>query len=661
MSLSIIQRIYIGFAILILALIILASSSLLTLGKLNDQLASITDKAVPLTIDAGNLKTTLLLADRQLNLAISSDVIQDINAKNQQLITLFNGFSTQLKELEQRNSYPQTATNLNGIGDDSRLILKQADAILKVHVQSIKTRDAVLQQQNTVNQLASQLAYYLRKYSTGYYPNDPNWKLEITTLNRSVSLVTSGFNDYLVTGDYGQLAKNLDGQDVLIKRSFDSLSKMDKDKGRLFKLMIDPLLFQMQSPDGLLSLYKQQVLQQKQVTSDIITLTNQMEKVLTKVDSLVKDLTSRMEKVKQASEQEVAWSQAIQASIGGAAILAAILVAYLVARNLRNSLRRFRDTIMKVSNGDLTVNFAVTGKDELSELGGYLQQLITTLRETFGLLATNSERLLETAEQNARFSQESTASANSQQDVANQTAHAMEQMEEAVSEVATLSQETMRTASQVKSAMTETRQQIQNTIESVHSQAKQINRASEASEELNEHGRRIDSVIETIQDIAEQTNLLALNAAIEAARAGEQGRGFAVVADEVRNLAGRTKQSTEEIQMTIEKMQGLIKATVDVMRESQDMTGNMISVSEASSASIDKVSSSIELIVSMNEQIASATEEQSYTAKEVNESAQRISSSAEKNANGAKDLSTIGNDIRTLTEELQSSISRYKV
>ncbi|QUX97077.1 hypothetical protein C0J08_17445 [Marinomonas sp. CT5] len=661
MSLSIIQRIYIGFAILILALILLASSSLLSLDKLNEQLVSMTDKAVPMTIDAGNLKTTLLLADRQLNLAISDNFKNDINSKDQQIIALFNDFSKQLRELEQRNSTIETADDLNVIRDNSRLIQEQADVILKAHVQSLKTRDAVLQQQNTVNQLASQLDYYLRKYSAGYYPNDPNWKLEITTLNRSVSLITSGFNDYLVTGDFGLLAKNLDGQDVLVKRSFDNLAKIDKDKGRLFKLMIDPLLFQMQSPDGLFSLYKQQILQQKQAASDIGSLTNQMEKVLAQIDTLVNELTSSMEKVKQASAKDVALSQMIQASIGGAAIFAAILVAYLVARNLRKSLQRFRDTILKISNGDLTVNFAVTGKDELSELGGYLQQLITTLRETFGLLAITSERLLETAEQNARFSQESNASANSQKEVANQTADAMEQMEEAVREVANLSQETMRTASQVKSSMTETRQQIQNTIDSVHSQAKQINRASEASEELNQHGRRIDSVIETIKDIAEQTNLLALNAAIEAARAGEQGRGFAVVADEVRSLAGRTKQSTEEIQTTIEKMQGLIKATVDVMKESQDMTGSMISVSEASSASIDKVSSSVELIVSMNEQIASATEEQSYTAKEVNERAQHISSSAEKNAQGAKDLSAIGNDIRTLTEELQSSISRYKV
>lgn len=209
--------------------------------------------------------------------------------------------------------------------------------------------------------------------------------------------------------------------------------------------------------------------------------------------------------------------------------------------------------------------------------------------------------------------------------------------------------------------MQDVSQSIKQAIHNIKEQAEQIEKASETSIELNDYGKKIDTIIETIQDIAEQTNLLALNAAIEAARAGEQGRGFAVVADEVRSLASRTKKSTEEIQNMIEIMQKLIQAVVHVIKLNVERNESNIEVAEKADTGLRQMSDVMGQIVEMNMQIATATEEQSSTAREISASVIHISDSAEETAQGARENAESSHTLREQSQHQQALIDKFTV
>lgn len=342
-------------------------------------------------------------------------------------------------------------------------------------------------------------------------------------------------------------------------------------------------------------------------------------------------------------------------------IVIAILTPVWIAIRIRRNIRQFKEALIKIAQGDMRVRFDQSGKDEFSELGGYLNGLIETLNKTFTSLNKNTDDLGSVAEKNAQVSEKTTRSVSHQRTLLENTASAMTEMEGSVAEVAQRARDTMMAAEQADDQMKEVSDLIQQSIENIRQQATHIGKASDTAMELNEYGQKIDSIIVTIQTIAEQTNLLALNAAIEAARAGEQGRGFAVVADEVRSLASRTKDATQEIQDMIEIMQRLIKAVVEVISMNVERNESNIQVAETAGDRLSLMSDSIGQIVEMNVQIASATDEQSTTAQEISASINNISHSAEGTAEGAQDSAETSHQLHDQAQHQRELVAQFKL
>jgi len=237
----------------------------------------------------------------------------------------------------------------------------------------------------------------------------------------------------------------------------------------------------------------------------------------------------------------------------------------------------------------------------------------------------------------------------------------MNEMSATVQEVSRNITDTAQAAQEANTETAESRKMVEDAIQAIQQLAGRIDGASEVIHKLEQDSENINTVLDVIKGVAEQTNLLALNAAIEAARAGEQGRGFAVVADEVRTLAGRTQESTEEINDVIEKLQAGSRKAVDVMNKSRGEAQSVVEQATKAGASLSTISSAVARINDMSIQIASAAEEQSATADEINRNITNISEMANETTAGAQQTAAASGDLARLGTELQELVGRFRV
>ena len=248
-----------------------------------------------------------------------------------------------------------------------------------------------------------------------------------------------------------------------------------------------------------------------------------------------------------------------------------------------------------------------------------------------------------------------------QQSETSQVVTAMNEMTATVQEVARHATEAASAANKADHASVEGKKVVLSTMNAIEALSSEVHSAANVISQLEKDSENIGTVLDVIKGIAEQTNLLALNAAIEAARAGEQGRGFAVVADEVRTLASRTQQSTQEIQAMIENLQVGAQTAVKVMDESRAKAESSVSQAAKAGGSLEDITHSVSLINDMNTQIATAAEEQSAVAEEINRNIVNISEIVDRTADGANQTSIASEELASLAAQLQQLVNQFKV
>jgi len=273
----------------------------------------------------------------------------------------------------------------------------------------------------------------------------------------------------------------------------------------------------------------------------------------------------------------------------------------------------------------------------------------------------STTQLASAAEEMSVIMVETNRGTQQQQSETSQVVAAMNEMTATVQEVARNATEAASAASSADSAAAEGKRVVIGTMSAIESLSSEINAAANVIGQLEKDSENIGTVLDVIKGIAEQTNLLALNAAIEAARAGEQGRGFAVVADEVRTLASRTQQSTQEIQEMIEKLQVGAQSAVKVMDESRAKAEDSVTQAASAASSLETITNSVSLINDMNTQIATAAEQQSAVAEEINKNILNISDIVDRTADGASQTSTASDELANLAIQLQQLVNQFKV
>jgi len=387
-----------------------------------------------------------------------------------------------------------------------------------------------------------------------------------------------------------------------------------------------------------------------------LSTTNLNDQIATSDDRI----SASIKNIRDTSENSVSRFRAIIFTV----IIAAMLMISAITLALFHFIaaKRLKETYTATANsGDLTIELPADSEDEIGQLRKSINNYIRELRDTITMLAKDVKILSSVANELQQSSDEQNEHSNTQLKESIYVSDAMNEMTASAREVANLTGGAAGAAQDAEEAATKGKDVVSHTVQSINVLAEEVENTSHVISTLQQNSDNIGSVLDVIRSVAEQTNLLALNAAIEAARAGEQGRGFAVVADEVRTLASRTQQSTEEIQQIILQLQTDSSHAVKAMEKGRSQA--QVSVSQAAKAgeSLEAITNAVTMIRDMNSQIASAAEEQTMRSEEVKRNVEKINEVTELSTQIAERTSSVSGHLIQIVDRLESLISKFKI
>lgn len=344
-------------------------------------------------------------------------------------------------------------------------------------------------------------------------------------------------------------------------------------------------------------------------------------------------------------------------------IMFILILGYFIGKSIIIPTNEASDLMKNIAqgDGDLTRVLDQNAHDEISRLAHYFNEFTTKMRHSLSDVANNSSLVLNHAESLANASESAQFLTQNQKDITTQVAAAMEQMTSQIRDVSNNASAAEEAANDARKNTSAGKEIISTTINQMQSLSTNIDSVSQVVSSLAAESENIGSVLDVIRGIAEQTNLLALNAAIEAARAGEQGRGFAVVADEVRTLANRTEQSTNEIQQMIQKLQAGSQEAVAAVKISQDISGQTVTQTSKADDALSEIDKLMTLISEMNTQIARATEQQTQAADEVNLRINDLAEMTDESLTTTDKLTDTSLQLTTSSHSMSEVVGRFKI
>ena len=361
---------------------------------------------------------------------------------------------------------------------------------------------------------------------------------------------------------------------------------------------------------------------------------------------------------------EVFWKQAYSIITLSVLIIAVmILIAWAIARSITHPLKMTVTAMADISRGegDLTSRLKVQGNDEITLLTQYFNGFVERIHLVIIQASKSSEAVSAAAEELSSITNESSATIAQQAKETDQVATAIHEMSTTVHEVAQNAGQAAAAANKADQEAIQGKQQVETAIRAIHDLTGQVKSSAEVIQTLRSDSENIGSVLDVIRNVAEQTNLLALNAAIEAARAGEHGRGFAVVADEVRTLAQRTQESTDEIQSIIEQLQSAALKAVSVMDESLKFTEATEATAAEAGESLDRILAAVESIRDQNDMIASAAEEQSLVAEEINRNVVNIVNLSHTTSESTEQINHASEELAEQADGLHGLVRQFRI
>ncbi|CAM3208431.1 methyl-accepting chemotaxis protein [Shewanella violacea] len=436
----------------------------------------------------------------------------------------------------------------------------------------------------------------------------------------------------------------------------DEESRLTKEANRLFmpanqqiSQLVNKLNSMQGSPSG-------------QLNDDIAPLYDVIDPISGKISELISLQLRVAGEEKNKVDEIYSSSMTIFILLTLIAIVTSVIIGLWVTRAVMRPIDNIVSTLNTVRvDSDLTVTFKTFNDDELGQISTNLTLVIEHLRGILNSIALAANTVGDSTVKLSEFTQQTNDRMHQQQAETEQTATAMNQMTATVAEVAQSATNAADSAKDAEANATKGNDIVQQSVASMTLLSKQIDQTSQVITHLASESNNIGSVLDVIKGIAEQTNLLALNAAIEAARAGEQGRGFAVVADEVRTLAQRTQESTQEIESMIDGLQKGVQEAVGAMKIGTEQVYDANEKAHMAGGALNEIVLSVDNISNMNTQIATAAEEQSSVAEDINRSIIAISDIAQASTMAAQELTTSVTELSSLSESMREQVGQFKL
>ncbi|MFT5850161.1 MAG: methyl-accepting chemotaxis protein [Colwellia sp.] len=672
MNLTVAMKIMGGFAIIAVLLVITSAISLWNLNIIKGSTVQQSELAIPTLKGSNKLANTLTQIG---NLTLRAYYQTELTPLNNNL-TAYNqdkdDFTTELKKLKQvvRNEN-SLLTNLGQVDSVYADLEKEIGLVFSNRQASINQALILREKISNLEEKADDAATMLLDLA--------DHDLADTKLQRAVSLgesietllngLVSSALEYrgLIDRSSTDLVGNqISNSFVDVNKSFtDIISELSnqgaEDVADDLSVALSELTELINSNNDIFSHKDKQLIALKVATENLDAAERDIKKANAILEKQVDLANQTALTAGKLVQEKVADGNSQTIGIMIFSIVAAIGIAWFTLLSITRPLSLVNKMLNIVASGDLSHKLDETGKDEFAELSRNCNLLIDSLRTLIQGIVSRSTQLATAAEETSAVTAQGTIAIAEQRSQVEQAASATTQMSSTSQSVLSSANDTLGEIKQADDEAKRIKIISERNRQTIGLLADEVEEAAQVINKLQQDSASIGGILDVIRGIAEQTNLLALNAAIEAARAGEQGRGFAVVADEVRTLASRTQVSTQEIQNMIEVLQTGAQRAVGVMDTGKKQAANCVEQSEEAEKALQTITHSVHEAFDKSTQIAAAAEEQSVVAHEISVNLESIVAIAEQTTAGAQQTAQSSNEVAKLAEELQQSVQEFKL
>ncbi|NQZ32786.1 MAG: methyl-accepting chemotaxis protein [Oceanospirillaceae bacterium] len=666
MNLSVIQRISAGFALLVLLLLVISVTSYRSLSAIDTQIKRTAEQATPIMLHSAEMAIALLLANKEL--------MQFMVASDSQVLSTHDEIFNLQREsfIEQREKLLSLSENnqplkqaLDQLEGDAKLFFKEAINAFQIHRDNLALNYILVELRE---ELRNELDFFNRDIETlvknsqsdDEKKNGKYLAIHFKLMNNDLNNILSSqdlddvesFEESFNTQGYGLLA---------LGQNLKELIAAGNDKASAMLSTIELLQQSISGATGVVQQHKRQISLIKDQAKLISLLSANINSANVALSSLRLEAKTLAQSTTTAAKNNISTSQITNIVVSIVSVLVSILIALWVARSIRNPLKKLLSILKVIADGDLSQRLSITTKDEFGQLSQWVNALAEKQEKTIREIQTASIAINQSAQSGAEIGADTQMMMNEQQQHSTQVATAIQQMTASIAEVAQNAETAMLQVTQIDQSAVQNRELMQQNIKVVSSLASAIDRAAQVIEKLHKDSSNIGSISEVIESIAGQTNLLALNAAIEAARAGEAGRGFAVVADEVRSLANRTQNATQKIQSMIDLLQTGAKNAVTIMESSKLEVKTSVEQTQKAGDSLLEMEKKLSDIRNISANIAAAAEQQTAVSQEISLNVQNMAQMAEKGAKNSEQ-SALGSDaLSKLAQHQQQLVSHFSL
>ena len=674
MKITVATRVIGGFVAISALLIVISVVSLYNLNSIGSATEEVNDVALPTVAGSNALKASFLNMGRLTFESYIEENLNGLKDKRASFNSAKDTFESEYKKLAQAvNNEPELKSTLNTVRESYEAYITNVEAMYKNHQMYLDIRNTIQDRLGDAEDNADDASTYLLDFSDlDAVQRDPNLRraAEIgSQLETSLlSLLTVSY-EYIKTETLVRSQTLGNEVDLVVEKVVTQLSDMMQtaggrdDSGTLDDIndLVNNAINAIKANDGVVQLHV-----------DRLERRNDAEKALNASDSNIAQAVVALENLLNLADKKASH---VESQVNGAiatgntfvivvviiSIAVAAFIGYVTVRAITRPLYRVNELLTVASSGDLTHRLDDSAQDEFGLLARNCNTLIGNLKELITAINVRAEQLAAASEQTSAVTAQTTHSIQDQKSQIGQVATATTEMHSTSQLVVQNAEDTL---SQIRHADAEAENVRQISLENkntIEILSRDVQEAADVINKLHQDSASIGGILDVIRGVADQTNLLALNAAIEAARAGEQGRGFAVVADEVRTLASRTQESTQEINAMIEVLQAGAEKAVSVMNQGKEQTAACVAQTEKATQALDIISDAVHKAHDVSSQIEQSAREQNTVSQEISEKLETIVGIAEETTAGAQQTSESSHEVARLAEELQQSIRQFKV